>query len=112
MGVLANLLKKRLGIETRNQESPVGAVVGVASAQLLPSNPDRVALVIVNLSANIIYLSPRDPAAAAAGIRLDANGGWRALIWDEDMELVAHDWYALATGAGSAIFWSEQIGAE
>jgi len=110
MGVLSDLLHERLGIQTRNAESPVGSVVGVASALLLPNNPDRVGLVIVNLSANIIYISPRDPAAAAAGIRLDANGGWRSLIWDEDMELVAHDWYAIATGALSAIFWSEQIG--
>ncbi len=110
MGVLSDLLKSRLGIETRNQESPVGAVVNAASALLLPNNPDRVGLIIVNLSANVIYISPRDPAAAAAGIRLDANGGWRSFVWDEDFELVSHDWYAIATGAGSAVFWSEQIG--
>lgn len=110
MGVLSDLIKTRFGIETRNVESPVGSVVGVASAPLLPNNPDRVALVIINLSANLIYISPQDPAGAANGIRLDANGGWRSLVWDEDFELISHQWFAIAAGAGSAVFWIESIG--
>jgi len=110
MGILSDLLKQRFGIQTRNVENPLVAAVGVAAIPILLNEPDRVGFIVINLSANVLYISPLPTVAAAAGIRIDANGGWRSFAWDEDFELCSHDWYGIATGAGSAIFITENIG--
>lgn len=110
MGILADLLRDRLQVKTRPIVNPLVAVVGLAAIPVALNHPDRVAITFVNLSANIIYISPLPAPAAAAGIRLDPNGGWRSLIWDEDFELVSSPWWAIATGAASAFFSLEMIG--
>jgi len=110
MGVLSDLLRERFKVETESVENQLVAAVGVAAVQVAVNNPDRVALNFINLSVNIIYISPFPGVAAAIGIRLDPNGGWRSLVWDEDFELVSHDWYAIAAGAGSAFYTLETIG--
>lgn len=110
MGVLADLLFERFKLKTRSNINPVVAAVGVAAIPILLNHPDRVGLVIVNLSANVVYISPLDTVLATSGIRLDANGGMASMVWDEDFELVSHEWYGIATGAASAIFISEIIG--
>ena len=110
MGALSDLLKDRFKLKTRSLVNPLVAAVGVAAIPVLLNHPDRVGFVMVNLSANIIYISPLDTVAATAAIRLDPNGGAVSLVWDEDFELVSHEWYGIATGAASAVFVSEIIG--
>lgn len=110
MGVLTDLLRDRFHVKTRELINPVIAAVGVAAIPVIRNNPDRLGFVFINLSANIVYISPAPGVLATAGIRLDANGGMVSMVWDEDFELVSHEWYGIATGAGSAIFVSEIIG--
>lgn len=110
MGILADLLKQRLGIQTRNVENPLTAAVGISAIPILLNEPDRVGFIIINLSANTIYISPLPTVAAGAGILVEPNGGWRSFTWDADFELCSHAWYAIATAAASAIFITENIG--
>jgi len=110
MGELSELLIERFKLKTRSLVNPLVAAVGVAAIPIALNHPDRVGLVIVNLSANIIYISPLPNVALLVGIRLDPNGGSVSLAWDEDFELVSHDWYGIATGAASAVFILETIG--
>ena len=110
MGVLSDLLHERFKVQTRSLVNPLVAAVGVAAIPIALNHPDRVSLVIVNLSANIIYISPLPTVALLAGIRLDPNGGSVSMTWDVDFELVSHDWYAIATGAASQIIVLETIG--
>ncbi len=109
MGVLTDLLSKRLGVKSRPIVNPLVAAVGVAEIPIALAHPDRVSITFVNLSANIIYISPLPGVTAVVGIRLDPNGGWRSLVWDEDFELVSMPWYAIATGAASAFYSLEMI---
>jgi len=110
MGVLSDLLRAKFHVKTRELINPVVAAVGVAAIPVARNNPDRLAFVMINLSANIVYISPLPGVLATAGIRLDPNGGLISMVWDEDFELVSHEWYGIATAAASAIFVSEVIG--
>jgi len=110
MGVLADLLAERFKIKTRSLVNPLVAAVGVAAIPVALNHPDRVGIVFINLSANIIYISPLPTVLATAGVRLDPNGGSVSMSWDQDFELVSHEWYGIATGAASALFVSEIIG--
>jgi len=110
MGVLSELLEKRFGIRTRSVPNPLVAAVGVAAIQVLRNNPDRVGFIFLNLSVNIIYLSPLPTVAVNAGIQLAAGGGGVAMVWDTDFELISQQWFAIATGAASAIYVLEIIG--
>ena len=110
MGVLSNLLLEKFKIKTHSLVNPLVAAVGVDAIPIALNHPDRVGMVIVNLSVNILYISPLPTVAAAAGIRIAPNGGAVSMTWDVDFELVSHDWYGIATGAGSAVFISEIIG--
>lgn len=110
MGILSDLLLDRFKIKTRTVVNPLVAAVGVAAIPVLLNHPDRVGFVFINLSANIIYISPLPTVLATAGISIPANGGGISLVWDEDFELVSHEWFGIATGAASAVFIAEIIG--
>lgn len=56
-------------------KAPTGATVGTSSAQVLAANTLRQGVVLVNDSANKIYLSVESAAVLNSGIFLPANGG-------------------------------------
>lgn len=110
MGMLSDLLTRQFQVKTRPNVNPLVAAVGVAAIPVANNNPDRVGLTFINLSVNVIYVSPDPNVSAAIGIRLDANGGQLTLVWWEDFELVGHEWYAIAAGANSAFYTLETLG--
>jgi hypothetical protein len=110
MGVLSDLIEAKFGVKTRANENPLVAAVGAASIPIALAHPDRVALIFINLSANLVYIRPSPGAAAATGIVLAANGGWRSFVWDEDWELVGSLWHGIAPAGASAIYVLEMIG--
>lgn len=95
---------KRFGFPTRPVENPVRASIGTTSELVLKNNPDRVFFLVVNLSANVVYVALSKDVSATKGIRLDANGGFVSFSAEEDGEAVASDVYGVATGAASAIY--------
>lgn len=103
------LIYERLGIRTYERLNNVTATVGVAAEQILRANPNRLWISIVNLSANILYVSPFPGVAATAGYRLNANGGTLILNYLEDHMLVNREWFGIATGAASAVMITEQL---
>ena len=106
---LSDLVAERLGVNTFSVVNPVVAAVGVASIPIARANPNRIWLMIINLSANVLYVGPFSPVAAAQGIYLGANGGALTIDYINDMELCGMEWNAIATGANSAILVVEQV---
>jgi len=99
------LLERQYGVKLDFEENPVTASVGVTDAVILKNNPRRIALVIINLSANTVYIRPGVLAASAtAGIVLIPSGGSVTLNCQEDFHLPALEWHAVASGAASAIY--------
>lgn len=106
---LAELLMERFKVKTRAVENPKITSLGVTAQQVLGNNPDRLAFIVQNLSANVIYLSLKNDVSSSKGIRLAANGGSFSCIWDEDFQMTGWAWWAVATGASSAVYAIEVL---
>tara|TARA_Y100000310_G_scaffold337943_1_gene426294 strand:- start:1782 stop:2144 length:363 start_codon:yes stop_codon:yes gene_type:complete len=73
------------------------------------NDPGRVALIIVNMSANTVYIRPLEAATTAAAIILAASGGSAAMNWRDDLILQALEWHSIASADNSAILVIEAI---
>lgn len=109
LGALADLIQRTLGVATMTRVSDVGVTVGLTAAPVLRQNPNRLAAVFVNLSANAMYLAPLGAPSSTRGIRIAPTGGNLGLRFDEDFDLVGYEWSAVADGAASAYFLLELI---
>jgi len=56
--------------------APLSVNVGAASINVLPANPFRKGLIIVNVGTNYVFLGCEDPAIPNGGIALAQNGVW------------------------------------
>jgi len=113
MGKLQDVLDKYFACRTRAVENPVFLAAGAAGAAALvvfQNNPDRVALVFVNLSANPIYLGLTNLVTAANGIYVAPNGGAVTLYWQEDFQMVGWAWWCIAPAGASACYSLEVVG--
>jgi hypothetical protein len=101
-GAAAEFLRERYKGELTEDETSV--TVGTAVSTVIGSNPDRLGLLILNLSSNTVYVSIDNSVSATNGIRLGANGGSVALNVTDDGMIQTRTWYGLATGAGSSVY--------
>jgi hypothetical protein len=104
---LSKLITEEFGVKTRVNENPVTNSVGTSFVEILRNNPDRLAFIVVNLSANEVYLGLERDVSASKGIRLNANGGILSMTFKEDLATVGRAIFALASGAGSTIYVQE-----
>jgi len=109
MGQLAEYIRKKFGVATFVEENPVTDTVGTTVTQIVKNNPDRLALIITNLSANNVYIGWFRDVSANKGVFLAPNGGQVVFLADEDLELVGYEFFAVATAAASKIFVFELI---
>ena len=99
------LLANQFGLALDFEENPVVSSVGVTDLVLVKNNPRRIALVIINLSGNTLYVRPgSSPASATAGMVLVSGGGSLTMDVTSDFILPAREWHAVATGAASAVY--------
>jgi|TARA_B110000438_G_scaffold286613_1_gene318011 hypothetical protein len=101
-GAAAEFLRERYKGELTEDETSV--TVGTGVSTIIGGNPDRLGLLILNLSSNTLYVSIDNSVSATNGIRLGANGGSVALNVTDDGMIQTRTWYGLATGAGSSVY--------
>lgn len=106
---LASILEETFKTKTRAVENPLITSVGVTAAQILANNPNRLAWVIVNMSANTIYLAFSNAVSATRGIILAPNGGSASMVYNEDFQPTGWAVWALASGAASAVYAYEVV---
>tara|TARA_Y100000310_G_scaffold181737_1_gene181741 strand:+ start:1410 stop:1766 length:357 start_codon:yes stop_codon:yes gene_type:complete len=78
--------------------------VGVAAAEVIRNDPERVFALLVNLSLNTIYVGFDQSVSSARGIVLASNGGSYQTDVEEDFTLPARSMFAVSTGANSNLF--------
>lgn len=100
-GVAAEWSAREYGGRFQATDTP--AQVGTSSARLVQTNPERVNLLIVNLSVNTVYIRPNNHATTAAGIVLAPNGGSFSTNLLEDLVLPSYEYFAIASGAASDV---------
>lgn len=86
------------------QEEDVAKTVGTSSLLLLPSNPERMSLGIVNIGSTDIYISPMSDVSTSNGILLQADGGSYTCNVRDDLTLPTLPWYAVSSGAGGLVY--------
>jgi len=103
------LISDRFDVKTTSRDQPENTSIGVASLLIARSDPNRLALVVINLSANNVFLRPKQAASVTNGIRINADGGSMSIAMDTDFELSTFDWFAIASAAASAIYVLETL---
>jgi hypothetical protein len=100
---LSDLLERQYGARTHYAINPVTDNVDIAVTQVFATNPKRLSLMIMNISASNIFLNVDQQVSAARGILLTPMGGSVSLTWEHDFDLVAFPWYATATADNSPV---------
>ncbi len=107
MAKLDELIKDRFKFNTRPNINPLIDSLGTTPEKVFDNNPDRVALVIVNLSSNNIYLGFTRDVSANKGIIISPNGGSFSMVYDEDFHAVGWEIWGVASGLNSPIYCIE-----
>lgn len=101
-GAAAEFLRERYAGELTERETTT--TVGTAVSTVVESNPDRLGLLILNLSNNNVFVAIENNPSATNGIRLGANGGSVAFNVTDDGMIQTRAMFALADGAGSTVY--------
>jgi hypothetical protein len=88
------------------ESSPViPTTVGV----LAIGNGDRVGLVIMNLSANTLYIGLSPTVSTTNGILLSPNGGVFGVSVRDDFTLPSRQWYGISVGGSAQCYVLEVV---
>lgn len=106
---LATLLLQQFKLKTRSVENPLLTALGAATLRVFSNNPNRLAWLFINLSANIIYLGLANDVSATKGIVVVPNGGVASMVWDEDFNMVGWDIWGIAPAGASNCYSVEVV---
>ena len=103
MGKLSELIERRFGVKTRAVVGTVNSVAALGD-EIARANPDRLALIIINISLNNVIVAFDKLVSVGRGILLAPTGGNLVLTVEDDFELVGYAVYAAASAYPSIIF--------
>jgi hypothetical protein len=108
-GSIRDLLVAQRGVITTPRINRDAIQAAAADSVVMRQDPSRVAWLVVNLGTFDVFLAPLAAASPTRGVRLSANGGFASAQWDEDGEVVAHEWHAVGNGGASALYIQEAV---
>jgi hypothetical protein len=106
---LSDLLQNLYGVKSFSQINKTTSLVQDTVTSIMSANPNRLSFLVVNTSTANIYLSSQNDVSSTKGIYLAPLGGSIIMQWDRDFELVASQWFAIASNADSEIYILENI---
>lgn len=98
------ILRNMFGVDSHINKNPLTDSIGTTVTKWLDSNFDRVGFVIINLSANDVYVAPDPTVATDHGIFISPNGGHHASTILEDFAYVNEEFYGIAVGVAADVF--------
>lgn len=101
---LARWVAEHFGMKTRAVPNPVTASVSTGVTTIAYNNPDRLTLLVVNLSNTEMYLGFFPDVSDTKGILLAASGGMASFTAEEDGELVGYEFLIYCAADDKAIF--------
>lgn len=107
MGQLSEYCREKFGVDTRYNPSPLINTVDATALQVWSNNPDRLELVIVNLSANVLYVNIGPQVSSTNAWRCGANGGAVVFTAEEDGALVGYPFWVVGSAPGTDFFSAE-----
>ena len=73
----------------------------ITPAIMIPANPNRISLLLINNSSSDIYLGLTSDVSSAFGILLGANGGTFSMNILDEGEAVNHEFFATSASDGN-----------
>ena len=101
-GAAAEYLRTRFKGELTELEATV--LIGTSVGTVIDSDPDRLGLLVMKLSSNVVYIGIENNVSATNGIRLSASGGSISFNVEDDGMILTRTIYGIATGAGSSVY--------
>jgi hypothetical protein len=101
MSTARELVAARFGAPVNPVVNRAASSVGATAARLFINDPDRLGFLVVNLSANDLYIGPFPDVSATKGIKAGPSGGSISLVWFEDFEITAWEWFAIGSAAAT-----------
>lgn len=98
------LLEKEFGVKCTFRENKETDVVNTSVTRIACNNPNRLGLIIINLSPNTIWIAPNPKVSPTLGIELSSNGGGISMIYRDDFILQSLEWFAVSDVDGSSIY--------
>jgi len=109
MSTARQLVQERFGAPVNPVVNRSVSSVGAAATRLFINDPDRLGFLVVNLSVNDLWIGPFPDVSATKGIRLGTNGGSISLVWFEDFEITAWEWFAIGSAAATTLLAVEYL---
>ena len=78
--------------------------VGATAGEILSNDPERTFVLLINLSANDMYVGLTPAVSSTNGIKLTANGGTLILNAKEEYTLTTRSFNAIADVAASTLY--------
>ena len=102
------LIEQEFGVHTTERENPENQTVDATAVLLFRNNPRRLGFLVINLSANTLYIAPRPDVSSTLSIALQPNGGSITMVYKEDFTVPTREWYCIGSGVGTD-FYSMEI---
>ncbi len=99
-----DLIQERYGVRCQEYFNPITNQVDIAPTKIFSNNPRRIGSIVVNLSANSIYVAFSNQVSAAYGIWLAPNGGSYVLMIKDDFTLCTMEMWGMSSVDNQAIF--------
>ena len=106
---LAGLLLEQFKVKTRAVENPLLTALGTSALLVFSNNPNRLAWIFINLSANTVYLGLGNDVGTAKGVLIAPNGGSATMIWSEDFQMTGWAIWGIAPAGASNCYSIEVV---
>lgn len=106
---LHEILESLYGVKTIAKVNSVVDDVDSTVKKILNNNPNRVSVIIFNLGASPIYVSPFNDVSSTKGMYVAPLGGSIVIQWDTDFTLVSNEFYAISALDNQSVMILENI---
>lgn len=98
MGKLHDILESRYGMAIRPEFTPKTFAITATEQKILEDNPDRLAILLINMGTEVCYVHTTREVSSTLGIYLDKNGGGVELPYEIYGYLVGQEWWCEGAG--------------
>jgi len=104
MDLIDRYIFGKYGVKVTNTKDALVNTVDTDPVLLFRRNPNRISFLVINLSANTLYLWIDGQVSATRGILLDPTGG-QANSWiDEDAHLTQKEWWVVGSAITTTLY--------
>jgi hypothetical protein len=106
---IRDLLDKKFGLQVITRENRLVSQVDTTVVQIARADPTRIGLYIVNLDSVNLYAGWFENVSTTRGVVIGPGGGNLYVFYDEDGDLPARAWFALADAAATDLLVTEYL---